>query len=37
MPTNLPSRKLEKLADRMAREVPGVVSITYNIIKKTPL
>ena len=33
-PTNLPVETLEKLADRITPEVPGVVSVTYNIAKK---
>jgi len=35
-PTRLPYETLEKLADRMVAEVPGVVSVTYNITKKPP-
>jgi GMP synthase (glutamine-hydrolysing) len=35
-PTNLPFETLEKLADRLTSEVPGVVSVTYNIAKKPP-
>lgn len=35
-PTNLPFETLEKLADRITGEVPGVVSVTYNITKKPP-
>ncbi len=35
-PTRLPFEKLEKLAERITREVPGVVSVTYNIAKKPP-
>jgi GMP synthase (glutamine-hydrolysing) len=35
-PTRLPYDILEKLADRMTTEVPGVVSVTYNITKKPP-
>jgi GMP synthase (glutamine-hydrolysing) len=35
-PTRLPFETLEKLADRMTTEVPGVVSVTYNIAKKPP-
>jgi GMP synthase (glutamine-hydrolysing) len=35
-PTRLPYETLEKLADRMTAEVPGVVSVTYNITKKPP-
>jgi GMP synthase (glutamine-hydrolysing) len=35
-PTRLPFDVLEKIADRMTTEVPGVVSVTYNITKKPP-
>jgi len=35
-PTQLPFRTLEKLASRMVTEVPGVVSVTYNIAAKPP-
>jgi GMP synthase (glutamine-hydrolysing) len=35
-PTRLPYETLEKLADRMTAEVPGVVSVTYNITQKPP-
>jgi GMP synthase (glutamine-hydrolysing) len=35
-PTRLPWETLEKLADRITTEVPGVVSATYNIAKKPP-
>ncbi len=35
-PTNLPYEMLEKLAERITTEVPGVVSVTYNITKKPP-
>lgn len=35
-PTNLPFAKLRTLADRIAKEVPGVVSVTYNIATKPP-
>lgn len=35
-PTRLPYSTLEKLAERMTTEVPGVVSVTYNITKKPP-
>jgi GMP synthase (glutamine-hydrolysing) len=35
-PTRLPYDILEKLADRMTTEVPGVVSVTYNVTKKPP-
>jgi len=35
-PTNLPFSKLTKIAERICREVPGVVSVTYNIAAKPP-
>ena len=35
-PTQLPSSTLEKLANRLVTEVPGVVSVTYNIASKPP-
>lgn len=35
-PTNVPYDTLRKLADRMVNEVPGVVSVTYNIATKPP-
>jgi GMP synthase (glutamine-hydrolysing) len=35
-PTRLSHEKLERLADRITSEVPGVVSVTYNITKKPP-
>ncbi|MFX1519800.1 MAG: ExsB family transcriptional regulator [Promethearchaeota archaeon] len=35
-PTRLPFETLEKLADRITKEVPSVVSVTYNIAKKPP-
>jgi len=35
-PTELPFNLLRKLADRMTTEVPGVVSVTYNIATKPP-
>ncbi len=35
-PTKLPYDVLEKLADRITSEVPGVVNVTYNITKKPP-
>ena len=35
-PTRLPYDVLEKLAGRMTAEVPGVVSVTYNITTKPP-
>ncbi len=35
-PTRIPFELLEKLGDRITEEVPGVVSVTYNIAKKPP-
>jgi len=35
-PTELSWKKLNKLADRITTEIPGVVSVTYNITKKPP-
>lgn len=35
-PTKLPYETLTKLADRITKEVPGVVSATYNITSKPP-
>jgi len=35
-PTRLPYGILDKLAERMTADVPGVVSVTYNITKKPP-
>jgi GMP synthase (glutamine-hydrolysing) len=35
-PTKLPFELLEKLAGDIIREVPGVVSVTYNITSKPP-
>ena len=35
-PTRLPFELLERLAGRMTTEVPGVVSVTYNIASKPP-
>ena len=35
-PTRVPYETLERLADRITGEVPGVVSVTYNITKKPP-
>ncbi len=35
-PTHLPFELLERLAGRMTTEVPGVVSVTYNIASKPP-
>jgi GMP synthase (glutamine-hydrolysing) len=34
--TRLPYEKLEKLAKRITDEVPGVVSVTYNVTAKPP-
>jgi GMP synthase (glutamine-hydrolysing) len=34
--TRLPFEKLEKLAARITTEVPGVVSVTYNVTAKPP-
>lgn len=36
MPTRLPYDVLETLAERITDEVPGVVSVTYNITAKPP-
>ncbi|MFH1622663.1 MAG: asparagine synthase-related protein [Candidatus Omnitrophota bacterium] len=35
-PTRLPYETLDKLANRIVTEVPGVVSVTYNIASKPP-
>ena len=35
-PTHLPFETLEKLANDIIREVPGIVSVTYNIATKPP-
>lgn len=35
-PTRLPYEKLERLSSRIVTEVPGVVSVTYNITSKPP-
>jgi GMP synthase (glutamine-hydrolysing) len=35
-PTDLPFETLEKLANDIIREVPGIVSVTYNIATKPP-
>ena len=35
-PTRLPYETLDKLAERISTEIPGVVSVTYNITKKPP-
>ena len=35
-PTRLPYETLYRLAERITTEVPGVVSVTYNITKKPP-
>ncbi len=35
-PTNLPFETLRKIADRITTEIPGIVSVTYNITAKPP-
>lgn len=35
-PVWLPRRELQRLAVRLTREVPGIVSVTYNIASKPP-
>jgi len=35
-PTKLPFEILEKLARRIVQEVPGIVSVTYNVASKPP-
>jgi len=35
-PTRLPYDVLDKLAERITKETPGVVSVTYNITRKPP-
>ncbi|MCK7469209.1 MAG: hypothetical protein MZU91_14535 [Desulfosudis oleivorans] len=35
-PTKLPFELLQKLAASILKEVPGVVSVTYNIATKPP-
>jgi GMP synthase (glutamine-hydrolysing) len=35
-PTKLPFDTLEKLAEAIINEVPGIVSVTYNIASKPP-
>jgi GMP synthase (glutamine-hydrolysing) len=35
-PTRLPFDMLEKLAAEILRDVPGIVSVTYNIAPKPP-
>ena len=35
-PTRLPFETLEKIAGDIIREVPGIVSVTYNIATKPP-
>ena len=35
-PSKVPHEKLHKIAERITKEVPGVVSVTYNITTKPP-
>jgi len=35
-PTNLPYETLTRLANEILEQVPGVVSVTYNIAAKPP-
>jgi GMP synthase (glutamine-hydrolysing) len=35
-PTQLPFETLQAIASEIVREVPGVVSVTYNIAAKLP-
>jgi hypothetical protein len=35
-PTELPFAKLTRIGDLITREVPGVVSVTYNVTQKPP-
>jgi len=35
-PTKLPFKTLTRLSERITTEVPGVVSVTYNITSKPP-
>ncbi len=35
-PTKLPFAKLEKISSRIVREIPEVVSVTYNVASKPP-
>jgi GMP synthase (glutamine-hydrolysing) len=35
-PTRLPFEILDKLSSEIIREVPGIVSVTYNIAPKPP-
>lgn len=35
-PTDIPHKNLRRLADRITNEIPGVVSVTYNIAAKPP-
>lgn len=35
-PTGVPHEVLERIAERITSEVPGVVSVTYNVTKKPP-
>ena len=36
IPTDVPYNILKKIADRLTKEVPGVVSVTYNMAEKPP-
>jgi len=36
VPTQLPFETIEKLAAEIIRDVPGIVSVTYNIAPKPP-
>lgn len=35
-PSRLPFETLERIAERLTNEVPGVVSVTYNVTRKPP-
>ncbi len=35
-PKELPFDKLARIGDRITNEVPGVVSVTYNVTQKPP-
>ena len=35
-PTDIPFKQLRRLADNILSDVPGVVSVTYNIATKPP-